>query len=78
MEFKNSVKIAAYHVDNNKDVFFKEIMEGIEVIFIGMVCNFEKPLVVVGGNRKCIQFKISIINIMIVIMMMICRICSRL
>lgn len=42
----------AYHVDNNKDVFFKEIMEGIYVILIGKVCSFDRPLVIVGGKRK--------------------------
>lgn len=46
------MKHIAYHVDNNKDVFFKEIMEGIHVILIGKVCNFNKPLVIVGGNRE--------------------------
>lgn len=42
----------AYHVDNNKDVFFKEILEGINIIQIGKVCNSEKRLVIVGGNRE--------------------------
>lgn len=42
----------AYHVDSNKDVFFKEIMEGIQTILIGVAGTFETPLVFVGGNRK--------------------------
>lgn len=43
---------AAYHVDSNKDIFFKEIMEGIQTILIGVAGTFETPLVFVGGNRK--------------------------
>lgn len=42
----------AYHVDNNRDLFYKEILEGIFVILIGKCCSYESPLVVVGGNRK--------------------------
>lgn len=42
----------AYHVDNNRDLFYKEILEGIFVILIGKVCSFENALVIVGGNRK--------------------------
>lgn len=39
-------------MDSNKDIFFKEIMEGIQTILIGTASNFETPLVFVGGNRK--------------------------
>lgn len=46
------VYFSAYHVDNNRDLFYKEILEGISIILIGKVCSFETPLVVVGGNRK--------------------------
>lgn len=42
----------AYHVDNNRDLFYKEILEGIFIILIGKVCSFEHALVIVGGNRK--------------------------
>lgn len=42
----------AYHVDNNRDIFYKEILEGIYIILIGKCCSFKNPLVVVGGNRK--------------------------
>lgn len=53
---------SAYHVDNNRDLFYKEILEGIFIILIGKVCSFESPLVIVGGNRKLIlkPFSISI------------------
>lgn len=43
--------ILAYHVDNNRDVFHKDIQEGINTIAIGACGTGDKPLVVVGGNR---------------------------
>lgn len=45
-------QLLAYHVDNNHDIFYKEIMEGILTIIIGSIGGFDKPLVIVGGNRK--------------------------
>ncbi|XP_031619932.1 Bardet-Biedl syndrome 2 protein homolog [Contarinia nasturtii] len=44
-------QLLAYHVDNNRDLFYKEILEGIFIILIGKVCSFENPLVIVGGNQ---------------------------
>lgn len=45
-------QLLAYHVDNNHDIFYKEIMEGILTIMIGSVGASDKPLVIVGGNRE--------------------------
>lgn len=48
-------QLLAYHVDNNHDIFYKEIMEGILTILIGYIGSNEKPLVIVGGNRMWIK-----------------------
>lgn len=45
-------QLLAYHVDNNHDIFYKEIMEGILAIIIGSIGGSDKPLVIVGGNRE--------------------------
>lgn len=45
-------QLLAYHVDNNRDLFFKEIIEGIRTIIIGTIAASDKPLVIVGGNRE--------------------------
>lgn len=35
-------------------------MEGIQVILIGLACAHDKPLVIVGGNRKILCNRVSI------------------
>lgn len=45
-------QLLAYHVDNNHDIFYKEILEGILTIIIGCIGGSDKPLVIVGGNRE--------------------------
>lgn len=45
-------QLLAYHVDNNHDIFYKEVMEGILAIIIGSIGGCDKPLVIVGGNRE--------------------------
>lgn len=55
-------QLLAYHVDNNRDIFFKEILEGIRTIIIGTISSSEQPLVIVGGNRKMIFHFICKIN----------------
>lgn len=45
-------QLLAYHVDNNHDIFFKDIMEGILSVAIGCAGSSDGPLVIVGGNRK--------------------------
>lgn len=39
-------------MDNNQDVFHKEIPEGINTIAVGLCSPFDEPLVIVGGNRR--------------------------
>lgn len=45
-------QLLAYHVDNNRDVFFHEILEGITSVAIGVIASNEQPMVIVGGNRN--------------------------
>lgn len=52
-------------MDSNKDVFFKEIMEGIQTILIGVAGTFETPLVFVGGNRKLDRSRVYIAQIIL-------------
>lgn len=52
-------QLLAYHVDNNRDIFFKEILEGIRTIVIGTVSMGEQPLVIVGGNRKWLHAELT-------------------
>ncbi len=42
--------IMAYDVDNNSDVFFKEVPDGVNACVFGHVSSVEAPLAVVGGN----------------------------
>lgn len=46
-----ALAFAVYHVDNNQDVFHKEIQESINAIAVGICSPFEEPLVVVAGKR---------------------------
>lgn len=40
----------AYDVDENKEVFFKEVEDGVEAVMIGRIGGSEHPLALVGGN----------------------------
>lgn len=51
-DIKQYFVLTAYHVDNNRDIFHKEIQEGINAIALGPYGPTDKPLVVVGGNRN--------------------------
>lgn len=44
----------AYNVDDNTDLFYNAIREGVSQIIIGHLGNYGSPLVVVGGNGKCV------------------------
>jgi len=52
--------LLAYHVDNNADVFYKEIKEGVQAIVVGLFGTINTPLVLVGGNGE-IQFILYLI-----------------
>lgn len=41
---------SAYNVDDNIDLFYNDVKEGINTILIGMFNKFELPLVVLGCN----------------------------
>lgn len=51
-EMKNSFVhiVTAYNVDDNIDLFYNDVKEGINTILIGMFNKFELPLVVLGCN----------------------------
>ncbi|BES93022.1 Bardet-Biedl syndrome 2 protein homolog [Nesidiocoris tenuis] len=42
--------VLAYHVENNTDLFYKEVSDGANVIVIGKVGTSTTPLAIVGGN----------------------------
>lgn len=42
--------LLAYNVDDNIDLFYNDVKEGINTILIGMFNKFELPLVVLGCN----------------------------
>lgn len=44
--------LIAYQVDDNVDLFHKEIKEGIKTVQIGTIGSINGPLVLIGGNRK--------------------------
>ncbi|KAG8322904.1 Bardet-Biedl syndrome 2 protein [Homalodisca vitripennis] len=45
-----SSNILAYHVENNSDIFFKEVADGVNAITVGHLGSLETPLAIVGGN----------------------------
>nr|CAB3225153.1 Bardet-Biedl syndrome 2 protein homolog [Phallusia mammillata] len=42
--------LLAYDVHDNKDLFYKEVPDGVNSLVIGKMPNVDKPLVVAGGN----------------------------
>eukprot|EP01112_Ceratiomyxa_fruticulosa_P008405 TRINITY_DN2178_c0_g3_i1.p1 TRINITY_DN2178_c0_g3~~TRINITY_DN2178_c0_g3_i1.p1 ORF type:complete len:691 (+),score=149.61 TRINITY_DN2178_c0_g3_i1:135-2207(+) len=42
--------LLAYDVENNSDVFFKEVPDGANVIAVGQIGTFSSPVAIVGGN----------------------------
>lgn len=42
--------VLAYYVDNNADVFYKEMREGCRSIVIGQFASFQNAIVLVGGS----------------------------
>ncbi|CAG0880919.1 unnamed protein product [Cyprideis torosa] len=44
------VNLLAYDVQNNKDVFYKEIPDGIKTLTLGLLGAIENPLAIIGGN----------------------------
>ncbi|XP_066996854.1 Bardet-Biedl syndrome 2 protein [Anabrus simplex] len=42
--------LLAYDVENNTDIFYKEVADGASVIIIGKLGTHQKPLAIVGGN----------------------------
>ena len=40
----------AYDVENNSDVFYKDVADGANTIAVGTIGNKTVPLAVVGGN----------------------------
>jgi len=42
--------LQCYDVDQNKDLFFKDVSDGVNAVLIGQFGMSDKPLAVVGGN----------------------------
>jgi Bardet-Biedl syndrome 2 protein len=42
--------LQCYDVDQNKDIFFKDVPEGISCMVVGSCGSHSQPLVLVGGN----------------------------
>ncbi len=40
----------AYDVENNSDLFYKEVADGANALAVGRVGASERPLAIVGGN----------------------------
>lgn len=44
--------VLAYNVDENTDIFYQNVNEGISIILIGLFSKHAEPLVLLGGNGK--------------------------
>lgn len=44
--------VLAYHVHDNKDVFYIECQDGVKAITVGCFRDYKQPLVFVGGNSS--------------------------
>ena len=42
--------LQCYDVENNRDLFFKDVGDGVNSIVVGQFGHIEQPLVIVGGN----------------------------
>lgn len=42
--------LLAYDVEKNKDIFYKDVPDGVNTIAFGRVAPFPEPMAVVGGN----------------------------
>lgn len=42
--------LQCYDVDQNKDLFFKDVTDGVNVVLVGQFGSQDKPLALVGGN----------------------------
>ncbi|XP_076343635.1 BBSome complex member BBS2-like isoform X1 [Tachypleus tridentatus] len=42
--------LLAYDVENNSDLFYREVADGANCIVVGRICGVNKPLAIVGGN----------------------------
>lgn len=47
-----STHILAYHVHDNKDIFFKESPDGVKSIITGFWQESSHPVIMVGGNSS--------------------------
>lgn len=44
--------VLAYHVHDNRDIFYKECQDGVKAVTLGNFSEFKTPLVLVGGNSS--------------------------
>lgn len=48
--------LVAYDVERNAEIFFKDIQDGVNSLYVGKMSNLSAPLVVVGGNCSILGF----------------------
>ena len=48
----SSTHVLAYHVHDNRDVFYKECADGVKTITMGMFREYKDVLILVGGNSS--------------------------
>ena len=42
--------LQCYDVDQNRDLFFKDLSDGVSVVLVGQFGSINVPLAIVGGN----------------------------
>lgn len=47
-----STHVLAYHVHDNKDVFYKECPDGVKSMTVGCFHESKHPVIMVGGNSS--------------------------
>jgi len=48
--------LLAYDVDNNADVFFRDVQDGVNTLYLGRLNQSSNPLILAGGNCSVVGF----------------------
>ncbi|CAM9311746.1 unnamed protein product [Scytosiphon promiscuus] len=46
----SQTNLLAYDVENNSDIYFKDVADGVSALLLGCLPSFKQPFVLVGGN----------------------------
>ncbi|CAM9166780.1 unnamed protein product, partial [Hapterophycus canaliculatus] len=46
----SQTNLLAYDVQNNSDIYFKDVADGVSALLLGYLSSFKQPLALVGGN----------------------------